>query len=135
MGRAIIDEYPAGDDASLVLSGQSFTTFLTALPKMGFEVGPSPDSRVDVLVDRLVGDMPERFLGVLQLQSAGDLLGGVIFPQPSFNFGHEFGVAPFGSTSGSLSTLLGCGIRMVGQVESRFRVSGEFTVDAGDVLS
>jgi hypothetical protein len=71
---------------------------------------------------------------MLQLQSAGDLLGGMIFLQPSLDFGQEFWISPLGSTSGSLSTFLGCGIRMVGQVESRFRVPGELTVDAGDVF-
>lgn len=133
-GKAFIDKYPVGDDASLILSGQSFTTLLAALAKIGLDIGPGSDPRIDVLVDRLVGDMLERLLGMLQLQSTGYLLGGVIFLQSSLYFGHEFGISPFRTTSGSLATLLGYGSRMVGQVESRFRVPGELTVDAGDVF-
>lgn len=133
-GGALIDEYAVGDAASFVLSRPSVTTLFPSVAKMGFEISPSPDPRIDRLVNCLRGDVPLRVVRVLQLQSAGDLRGGMIFLQPSLDFGHEFGVVPLGSASGSLSTFLGCTIRRAGQVESRCRVPRQLPVDARDVF-
>lgn len=112
---AFVDEFAMGNEPSSIPARQSFASFRMPVAKVCTGIRALTDFGIEMLVDRLMRDMPVCHSRMVELQYSYDLFMREIFPDPPFEILYERGIPPLRPDFRGLVAFLCCKTRMMGE--------------------